>query len=127
MPTLGPLLAGTEEGAEAYDTEITPPDYAFAIWGPIFAASAANAIQQAIPANRVAATNRRSGWWLAGAYSANAAWSLAAQSGRFRWTPYLLPVATGLAAQAYRRQQAEQPADAQRITPVAPPAPRPPC
>jgi hypothetical protein len=103
VPTLGPVLAGTEEGAEAYDTEITPPDYAFAIWAPIFAATAANAVQHAT--NPTAAVNRRTGWWLAGAYAANACWSIAAQSDRFRYTPIILPVATGLTAIAYRRAQ----------------------
>ncbi|MCY1158637.1 MAG: hypothetical protein MOP51_1661, partial [Citricoccus sp.] len=47
VPTLGPLLAGTEEGAAEYDTEITPPDYAFAIWAPIFLGTTANAVQHA--------------------------------------------------------------------------------
>jgi hypothetical protein len=103
VPTLGPVLAGTEEGAEAYDTEITPPDYAFAIWAPIFTATAANAVQHAT--NPTAAVNRRTGWWLAGAYAANACWSIAAQSDRFRYTPVILPVATALAAAAYRRAQ----------------------
>jgi hypothetical protein len=103
VPTLGPLLAGTEEGAEEYDTEITPPDYAFAIWAPIFAGTAANAIQHA--ARPTAAVNRRTGWWLAGAYAANACWSVAAQSDRFRYTPFILPIATGLAAVAYRNAQ----------------------
>jgi hypothetical protein len=42
---------------------------------------------------------------LAGAYAVNAAWSLAAQSGRFAWTPALLPVATACAAIAHARLQ----------------------
>lgn len=106
VPTLGPLLAGTEEGAAEYDTEITPPDYAFAIWAPIFVGTTANAVQHAT--HPTAAVNRRTGWWLAGAYGANACWSLAAQSGRFRYTPYILPVATALAAVAYRSTQDAQ-------------------
>jgi hypothetical protein len=106
VPTLGPLLAGTEEGAAEYDTEITPPDYAFAIWAPIFLGTTANAVQHAT--HPTAAVNRRTGWWLAGAYGANACWSVAAQSGRFRSTPYILPVATALAAVAYRNAQDAQ-------------------
>ncbi|WP_305788299.1 hypothetical protein [Symbioplanes lichenis] len=106
VPTLGPVLAGTEEGADDFDTDITPPSYAFAIWGPIFASSAAGTIQHLTrPADPV---NRRHGWWLAGAHATNALWSLAAQSGRFRYTAAILPVAAGLAAQAHRRLQPER-------------------
>lgn len=119
VPTLGPVLLRTEEGAEEFDTEITPPDYAFVIWAPIFAASAANAVQQAMPANRVSPVNRQSAWWLSAANVTNAAWSVAAQTGRFRWTALILPVATGFAAQAYRRIQHEYPSDAQRIAPYS--------
>lgn len=103
VPTLGPVIAGTGEGAEAFDTEITPPDYAFVIWAPIFGAIGANAVQHAV--NPAALVNRRTGWWLAGAYGANAAWSIAAQANRFRYTPRILPVAAGLAAVAYQRAQ----------------------
>ncbi|MGC5011976.1 hypothetical protein ACLQ2R_14525 [Streptosporangium sp. DT93] len=113
VPTLGPLLAGTREGAEEFDTEITPPDYAFAIWAPIFAAGAADAVQHAV--NPAAAVNRRTGWWLTGAYTANACWSIAAQSGRFRYTPFILPVAAGLAATAHRRAQHDRPRGTERL------------
>jgi hypothetical protein len=94
---------GADEGFEDYDTEITPPDYAFAIWAPIFTGVAANAFQQA--ANPTLAVNRRTGWWLTAAYTTNVLWSLAAQSRRYRYTPYLLPVAAGLAGTAYFRAQ----------------------
>ncbi|WP_062429971.1 hypothetical protein [Herbidospora daliensis] len=114
VPTLGPFLADTREGAEEFDTEITPPDYAFAIWAPIFAVIAANAIQHA--AHPTAAVNRRTGWWLVGAYTANACWSIAAQSNRFRYTPFILPVAAGLAATAHRKAQHDQPRGAERLT-----------
>ncbi|WP_203718696.1 hypothetical protein [Asanoa siamensis] len=103
VPTLGPLLAGTEEGAREYDTDITPPDYAFAVWAPIFASSAVGTIQHL--ADPTSAANRRHGWWLAGAHAANAAWSVAAQSGRFRYTAAILPVAATLAARAHRGAQ----------------------
>jgi hypothetical protein len=105
VPLVGPRLAGTREGAERYDTVITPPGYAFAIWGPIFAGCVANAVQHALPDRRAAAANRASGWPLAGAYALNAAWSVAAQADRFGLTPALLPGAAGLAATAYRRLQ----------------------
>lgn len=101
---LAPTL-GSDEGFEDFDTEITPPDYAFAIWGPIFAGVAVNALQQA--ANPTAAVNRRTGWWLSASYSTNVLWSVAAQSHRYRYTPFLLPVAAGLAGTAYARTQTE--------------------
>ncbi|GIJ73477.1 hypothetical protein [Virgisporangium ochraceum] len=103
VPTLGPVLAGTEEGAEEWDTDITPPNYAFAIWAPIFLSNAAATVQHL--ANPSAEVNRRHGWWLAGAHAANAGWSLVAQSGRFRYTAAVLPVAAVLAGQAHRRLQ----------------------
>lgn len=113
VPTLGPVVAGTEEGAEEFDTEITPPRYAFAIWAPIFAGVAVNAVQHtARPARPV---NRHTGWWLAAAYAANTAWSIAAQSGRFRRTPFILPVAAGLAFVGYRRAQGEEASVSSRI------------
>jgi hypothetical protein len=113
VPTLGPILAGTEEGAEEFDTEITPPAYAFTIWGPIFAAAAVNAVQHA--RNSTAPLNRRTGWWLTGAHTANMLWSVAAQADRFRYTPFVLPIAAGLAAVAHRRAQAERPDGAERL------------
>jgi hypothetical protein len=103
VPTLGPVLFGTEEGAEEYDTDITPPNYAFVIWAPIFASNAAATIQHL--ARPGAEANRRHGWWLAGAHATNALWSLVAQSGRFRYTAAILPVAAVLAAGAHRRLQ----------------------
>lgn len=113
VPTIGPLIAGTEEGAEEYDTDITPPDYAFTIWGPIFALTAANAVQHAL--NPSASINQRSGWWLSGAYTANTAWSIAAQSGRFRYTPFILPLAAALAGIAYSRTQGPSPRGGERL------------
>lgn len=113
VPTLGPVFAGTREGAEEFDTEITPPDYAFAIWAPIFAGIAANTVQHA--AHPTAAVNRHTGWWLAGAYTANACWSIAAQSDRFRHTPFILAVAASLAATAHRKAQHDQPRGAERL------------
>jgi hypothetical protein len=115
VPTFGPVLAGTRENAERYDTVITPPDYAFAIWGPIFAGCIANAVQHALPRHTAAPANRRSGWPLAGAYTLNAVWSLAAQGDRFELTPAILPAAVGCAATAYRRLQLTQPKGAEAI------------
>lgn len=103
VPTVGPLAFGTREGAEPFDTPITPPDYAFAIWGPIFAGVAANAVAHLREPS--AEDHRATGWWLAGAYAANALWLVVAQSGRFRGTAAILPVAAGCAWQVHRRLQ----------------------
>lgn len=113
VPTLGPIVVGTEEGAEDFDTEITPPSYAFTIWAPIFAGVATNAIQHA--AHPSTAVNRSTGWWLTAAYNANTAWSLAAQSNRFRYTPFILPAAACLALIGHRRAQKVELHGADRI------------
>ena len=104
IPILGPLL-GKGEQTRRYDTVITPPDYAFAVWAPIFAGCVASTVAQCLPGERHGTVSRRTGWPLAGAYAVNAGWSLAAQSDRFPWTPVLLPIATACAATAYARLQ----------------------
>jgi hypothetical protein len=109
VPNLGALL-GKGEQTERYDTAITPPDFAFAVWAPIFASCAASTLGQCLPAGRTDPVSRRTGWPLAGAYAMNAAWSLAAQTDRFAVTPYLLPTAAALAATAHIRLQPTPPA-----------------
>ncbi|GIE97170.1 hypothetical protein [Paractinoplanes rishiriensis] len=104
IPTVGPLL-GKGEQTRRYDTVITPPDYAFVVWAPIFAGSALATGNQLLPGNRARPVSRRTGWPLAGAFATNALWSLAAQGDRFALTPFLLPVATAFAAVAHARQQ----------------------
>ncbi|MDG4837081.1 hypothetical protein O7631_11205 [Micromonospora sp. WMMD967] len=103
-PVLGALVGDGEQTAR-YDTVITPPDYAFAVWAPIFAGCVASTVGQCLPQGRRHPVSRRVGWPLAGAYAVNVAWSAAAQSDRFAYTPYLLPVAAGLAATAHLRLQ----------------------
>jgi hypothetical protein len=107
-PTLGALF-GEGEQTRRYDTVITPPDYAFAVWAPIFLSCIASTVGQCLPAGRDAAMSRRTGWPLAGAYAINAAWSVAAQRDRFAFTPYLLPMATACAAVAHARLQPVRP------------------
>jgi hypothetical protein len=119
VPIMGPLLASDGERVERYDTVITPPNYAFAIWGPIFAGCAANAVQHATPRLAVASANRRSGWPLALAYSLSALWSVAAQADQFRLTPAILPAAAGCAALAYRRLQEVESPRATRLAPLS--------
>jgi hypothetical protein len=104
IPNVGALI-GRGEQTRRYDTVITPPDYAFAVWAPIFAGCVASTIAQCRSGERDQPASRRTGWPLAGAYAINAAWSLAAQSGRFALTPALLPVATACAATAHVRLQ----------------------
>src|SRR5688572_11219951 len=82
VPCLGALL-GRGEQTQRYDTVITPPDYAFAVWAPIFAGCAASTVAQCLPGGRGDPMSRRTGWPLTGAYAVNAAWSLAAQADRF--------------------------------------------
>jgi hypothetical protein len=107
-PTLGALV-GPGEQTRRYDTVITPPDYAFAVWGPIFAGCVASTIGQCLPGGRADPVSRRTGWPLVGAYVFNTAWSVAAQRDRFDLTPYLLPLATACAAVAHTRVQAVRP------------------
>ncbi len=109
VPTLGPVLTGRGEQTGRYDTVITPPDYAFAIWAPIFLGCGIDTVRQCLPGHRHSEAARRSGWPLAGAYATNALWSLAAQAGRFGFTPFLLPLATTFAASAYARLQQVEP------------------
>ncbi|WP_250035515.1 hypothetical protein [Paractinoplanes maris] len=118
VPCLGALL-GRGEQTQRYDTVITPPDYAFAVWGPIFAGCAASTVVQCLPGGRGDPMSRRTGWPLAGAYAANAVWSVAAQSGRFGLTPVLLPVATAFAAVAYGRAQRVALAGRASLTPAS--------
>ncbi|MCY1139498.1 hypothetical protein OWR29_15985 [Actinoplanes sp. Pm04-4] len=125
VPCLGALFGRGEQTAR-YDTVITPPDYAFAVWGPIFAGCIASTVAQCLPAGRGDPMSRRTGWPLVGAYAVNTAWSLAAQSGRFEFTPGLLPVATAFAALAYGRAQSvppsARPGRAQRVRSLSGPA-----
>ncbi len=105
VPTLGPALLGTREEVARFDTAVTPPGYAFAVWGPIFAGCVATAVQATLPGRSATTENRAIGWPLAGACAACTAWSVASQTGRIGLTPVLLPAAVALTAVAYRRLQ----------------------
>ena len=118
-PNLGALI-GKGEQTRQYDTVITPPDYAFAVWAPIFAGCALSTIGQCLPSGRSNPVSRRTGWPLAGAYAVNTAWSLAAQNGRFAATPFLLAVATAFTATAHLRlQRTGRPARWTSVTPAS--------
>jgi hypothetical protein len=109
VPNLGAVF-GDGERTDRYDTVITPPGFAFAVWAPIFAGCVASTVGQCLPAGRGDPVSRRTGWPLAGAYAVNTIWSLAAQTDRFAATPYLLPVAAALAGIAHLRLQGTPPA-----------------
>jgi hypothetical protein len=111
VPTLGPLVFGSSEDTDRYDTAITPPGYAFAVWAPIFAGIIANAARGLGSARRCTADQRASGWPLAAAHALNCAWSLAAQSHRFHLTPALLSASVAATGVAHARLQALRPAE----------------
>ncbi|MBR7744774.1 hypothetical protein KC207_15870 [Phycicoccus sp. BSK3Z-2] len=116
VPNLGAVLGEGEE-TDRYDTVITPPGYAFTVWAPIFAGCVADTVAQCRATGRRREASRRTGWPLAGAYTLNTLWSLAAQQDRFALTPLLLPTATALTGVAHRRLQHLQ--DPPRLTALA--------
>jgi hypothetical protein len=119
VPTLGAAFLRGEQ-TDRYDTAITPPSWAFAVWAPIFGSCLVSTVGQCLPEGRAGAMSRRAGWPLAGAYAVNTAWSIAAQTDRFALTPYLLPVATALTATAHVRIQQAPPAKGlAAVTPVS--------
>jgi hypothetical protein len=69
--------------AQEYRSFILPASYAFAIWGPIFILCGVYALYQALPAQRENRIFRVIGWWAAGAFLANGAWSYAYTSRQF--------------------------------------------
>lgn len=102
VPVLVPVLGGSGVGENVgdYDTAVTPPGYAFSVWTPIFAGGLLTAWQHAADPGDPA--NRAAGWPLAGAFAADAAWTLATQTGHFPVTPAILPIGTALAADSAR-------------------------
>ncbi|MEM1211201.1 MAG: hypothetical protein AAGI68_02780 [Planctomycetota bacterium] len=79
LPYLPRLLRLTEDigsRSDADRTLLTPPGYAFAIWGPLFLGSLAYAITQALPRYRDRPLFRRTGYPAAIAFAANAAWAV---------------------------------------------------
>ena len=64
------------EISDANSTLVVPAGYAFSIWGLIFALCLAYAIYQALPSKRENPLLRRVGWFSAGVFLLNGAWSL---------------------------------------------------
>ena len=60
--------------SDAVRTLLTPPDYAFAIWGPLFLGCLVFAILHALPRNLRTPLFRKTGWYVAATFAANAAW-----------------------------------------------------
>ena len=69
--------------AQEYRSAILPATYAFAIWGPIFILCGAYALYQALLAQRENPVFHAIGWWTAGAFLTNGAWSYAFTNRQF--------------------------------------------
>ena len=87
--------------AQEYRSPILPATYAFAIWGPIFILCAIYALYQALPAQRKHPVFRSIGWWTAGAFLANGAWSYAYTSRQFLLAQAIIFAGFALAGAAY--------------------------
>ena len=75
---LTPLLLGPQAStgmiSDANHTAATPAGYAFSIWGLIYLASLVLAVWQLIGNAPASPVNRRTGWWLTGAFAASTVW-----------------------------------------------------
>jgi hypothetical protein len=87
--------------AQEYRSSILPATYAFAIWGPIFILCGIYAVYQALPAQREKPILRAIGWWTAGAFLANGAWSYAYTSHQFLLAQAIIVAGLVLAGGAY--------------------------
>ena len=82
---------------------VVPSGYAFSIWGPIFGLAFAYAIYQALPRNRARPILRRTGWFVAGAYTMNGVWEIVFPARRFVLAEVIIVAGCGFAAAAYLR------------------------
>jgi hypothetical protein len=89
--------------AQEQRSAILPATYAFAIWGPIFILCGTYAIVQALPAQRENPVFRTVGWWSAGAFLANGAWTYAYTNQQFILAQAILSIAFLLAGGAFLR------------------------
>src|SRR5829696_1707279 len=87
--------------AQEYRSSILPATYAFTIWGPIFILCGIYAVYQALPAQRENPIFRAIGWWTAGAFLANGAWSYAYTSRQFLLAQAIIVAGLILAGGAY--------------------------
>lgn len=121
---LGSALPGARsvaEVSETYATGITPAGYAFAIWGPVFAACLAWAAYQTLPSQLGNGVHRRAGWPLAVAFAANAGYELVLpQDGDgVLVAQALVVVAVASTALAVGRLQDLEPRGLDRVLPCA--------
>jgi hypothetical protein len=93
------VRAGTDQFTEPFaggDPPVIPAEYAFSIWGLIYAGAVAYATWQALPRNAARPLLRRVGWLTAIAFAATGAWVLVAQQAERVWyTVALLLLITG--------------------------------
>jgi translocator protein len=68
---LGPSST-TRAISEANSNPVTPAGYSFYVWGLIWVGCLALAVYQLLPSQQERRVHRRTGWWLAGAFLANA-------------------------------------------------------
>jgi hypothetical protein len=103
---------GRSVGAIAQELRslITPATYAFSIWGPIFILCLAYGIYQALPAQRENSILRAIGWWTAGAFIANGAWSYIFTNRQFILAEAILLAGFVFVGGAYLRYAREAPA-----------------
>lgn len=73
---------GVREVSDRYFNALTPANYAFAIWGPIFLGALALSLYQALPAQRNSRRLDTLGWPLTVSYLATALWPLAFLDGQ---------------------------------------------
>jgi hypothetical protein len=64
----------TGQISDSFKVFFVPAGYVFSIWGIIYIGLISIAIYQALPANREAASQRASGWWISLGGLANSAW-----------------------------------------------------
>jgi hypothetical protein len=70
---LGPR-SNTGAISDANASPVTPADYAFGVWGLIYAACLALAIYQLLPSQHERAVHRLTGWWLFGVFTISTLW-----------------------------------------------------
>lgn len=100
---------GDYGSADETDSLVIPANYAFGIWGPIYAGALAYASYQALPSKRTDPLLRGVGWPSAVGYLASGLWVHVLPRKRFFVTEALLAITVAAAAVAYGRTAGEQP------------------
>src|SRR5688500_19636210 len=71
--TMGPD-ADQRPISDANLSPVTPAGWAFAIWAVIYAGSLVVAVYQLLPSQLPRRVQRKTGWWLLGAFTASTVW-----------------------------------------------------